>query len=102
MEESKQEHTVTENMSDNKIIYVGNGSVMQIAVDVLSDLTKFGSIVLKARGSLIPNAVAIANILTESMLPEQSKIEKILVDSEEDPEIRGRLISTIEINLVVN
>jgi len=100
MEESKQ-NTISENMSDNKTIYIGNGSVMQIAVDVLSDLTKFKSIILKARGSLIPNAVAVANILTESMLPDQSKVEKVIVDSEEDPDVRARLVSTIEINLVI-
>ena len=38
-------------------------------------------VVLLAKGNLIPNAVAIANIVTENMLKGNSKIEDIKLDS---------------------
>ena len=54
-----------------------------------------------AKGYLIPNAVAVANIVTENMLKGNSSIQNIKLDSiisEED----GQMISNIEIILVKN
>jgi len=87
--------------SQNFVFYVGNDSVMRDAVDLIEHFGKTENLVLRARGLSIPNAVAIANILTEKMLSGKSKIHKITVDSE-TPEGMGRMISTIEIIISKN
>ena len=71
---------------------------MQSAIDVLSILGSTSQIILKARGNSIPNAVAVANIITEKMLKGNSKIQKITLDTVEAAGI-GRMTSTIEIIL---
>ena len=74
---------------------------MTSALDVLTTLSANKRIVLKAKGTLIPNAVAVANIVTENMLKGNSKIQDIKLDSvisEED----GQMISNIEIVLIKN
>ncbi len=58
--------------SENTIITIGNEPVMQSAFDVLSILGSKNQITLKARGNAIPNAVAVANIITEKMLKGNS------------------------------
>ena len=71
------------------------------ALDVLTAMDTSKRAVLLAKGNLIPNAVAIANIVTENMLKGNSKIEDIKLDSvisEED----GQMISNIEIILTKN
>jgi archaea-specific DNA-binding protein len=87
--------------ADDFVFYVGNEPVMRIAVDLIPKITKTKKIILKAKGHSIPNAVAVANILTEKMLKGNSKIQKILVDSE-IPEGMGRMLSTIEIIITKN
>ena len=82
--------------SNNVVFHVGNEPVMKIAVDLIPKLGKAEKLILKAKGHSIPNAVAIANILTEKMLKGTSKIQKIIVDSEK-PQGMGRMLSTIEI-----
>ena len=74
---------------------------MTSAVDVLTEISSNKRIVLKAEGNLIPNAVAVANIVTENMLKGNSSIDNIKLDSnisEED----GQMISNIEITLLKN
>ena len=56
-------------------------SVMKSALDVLTELSANKKIVLKADGNLIPNAVAVANIVTENMLKGNSSIQDIKLDS---------------------
>ena len=56
---------------------------------------------LKQKGNSIPNAVAIANILTEKILKGSLKIQKINVDSEAILKM-GRMTSTIEIVISKN
>jgi DNA-binding protein len=84
--------------SENAIITIGNEPVMQSAIDVLSILGSTSQVILKARGNSIPNAVAVANIITEKMLKGNSKIQKITLDTVEAAGI-GRMTSTIEIIL---
>ena len=55
-------------------INIGNDPVMLTAVDVVSKLMNQNNIILKARGNSIPNAVAVANIITEKMLIGATKI----------------------------
>ena len=84
--------------SDNAIITIGNDPVMESAIDVLSVLGSESQVILKARGNSIPNAVAVANIITEKMLKGNSKVQKITVDTESAAGI-GSMTSTIEIIL---
>ena len=57
-------------------------------------------IILVAKGEQIPNAVAIANIITENMLKGNSKIDDILLDSEINNE--NLMLSNIKITLLKN
>lgn len=79
-------------------VSIGNDPVMQSALDVLSLLGKSPRVVLRAKGNSIPNAVAVANIITEKMLNGNSKVQKITLDTDKAPGI-GRMLSTIEIVL---
>ena len=80
---------------------IGNDPVMLTAVDVVSKLMNQNKISLKARGNTIPNAVAVANIITEKMLIGKTKIEKINLDTVSEAGI-GNMTSTIEIILIKN
>jgi len=96
-----QEVERSENNVDKDSYFVKDESVMVSALDVLTALSASKRVVLLAKGNLIPNAVAIANIVTENMLKGNSKIEDIKLDSvisEED----GQMISNIEIILTKN
>lgn len=81
--------------------YVDNTPIMQSATDALMILSKLGKIHLKAKGNLIPNAVSIANIITENFLKNNSKIESITLDSEISS-TDGKMISNIEISILKN
>ena len=86
---------------DKDSYFVKNESVMTSSLDVLTTLSSNKRVVLMAKGDLIPNAVAVANIVTENMLKGNSKIQEIKLDSvisEED----GQMISNIEIVLLKN
>ena len=96
-----QEVERSENNVDKDSYFVKDESVMTGALDVLTAMDASKRAVLLAKGNLIPNAVAIANIVTENMLKGNSKIEDIKLDSvisEED----GQMISNIEIVLTKN
>jgi len=97
-ERSGQEQTKT---SIESIFYIYNDPIMQSALDILSIFGKHKEITIRAKGNSIPNAVAVANIITENMLKGNSKIHKITVDSEPIQEL-GRAISNIEIILKKN
>jgi len=86
---------------EQTIINIGNDPVMLTAVDVLSKLMIKSQIILKARGQSIPNAVAVANIITEKMLKDISKVEKINLDTVAEAGI-GNMISTVEIIIKKN
>ncbi len=97
-ERSGQEQTKTSNES---IFDINNDPIMQSALDILSILGNHKEITIRAKGNSIPNAVAVANIITENTLKDNSKIHKITVDSEPIQEL-GRAISNIEIILKKN
>jgi len=89
------------NRSDDNIFLIKHESVMKTALDVLTEISSSKKVILMAKGDLIPNAVAVANIVTENMLKGNSKIQNIKLDSvisEED----GQMISNIEILLTKN
>ncbi len=99
MEESSEQYGQEQtNKSENAIITIGNDPVMQSSIDVLSVLGSKNQVILKAKGNSIPNAVAVANIITEKMLKGNSKVQKITLDTVEAAGI-GRMTSTIEIIL---
>ena len=99
MEEMNEPHGQEQtNKSDDTIINIGNDPVMQSAIDVLSTLGNENKVILKSAGNSIPNAVAVANIITEKMLKGNSKVQKITLDTVSAAGI-GKMTSTIEIIL---
>jgi len=97
-EPSGQEQT---EKSEQAIIKIGNYPVMESAVEVLAILGNKKKVVLQSRGNSIPNAVAVANIITEKMLKGNSEIQKINLDTVSAAGI-GDMTSTIEIILIKN
>jgi DNA-binding protein len=96
-----QEVKRSDDEMDKNDYLVKNESVMLSSLDVLAQLSSNKKIILKATGDLIPNAVAIANIVTENMLKGNSSIYDIKLDSvisEED----GQMTSNIQITLIKN
>jgi len=94
-EQGGQEQT---EKSEDAIINIGYDPVMQTAIDVLSVLGAKKKVILRARGNSIPNAVAVANIITEKMLIGNSKVGKITLDTVAAAGI-GDMTSTVEIIL---
>ena len=86
---------------DESIFLVDDYPIMQNATDALMLISKLQKIHLKAKGELIPNAVSIANIITENFLKNNSKIDKIILDSEISTD-DGKMVSIIEIILLKN
>lgn len=100
MEEIKKEYGQEQiNETETTILYIRNDPVMQVALDVLPILGNKKKVILRAVGNSIPNAVAVANIITEKMLHGNSKVEKIKLDTEAAAGI-GRMTSNIEIILI--
>ena len=81
---------------EQTIINIGNDPVMLTAVDAVSKLMNQNEVILKARGNSIPNAVAVANIITEKMLVGSTKVKKISLDTVAKAGI-GDMTSTVEI-----
>ncbi len=84
--------------SDYTIVNIEDAPIMQVSFDVLSLLNKSSRVVLRAKGNSTPNAVAVANIITEKLLYGNSLVDKITLDTDGDVGI-GHMISTIEIVL---
>jgi len=100
--QSKLLSSISANQNDELPIFnVHSEPVMIEAINVISLLGKSNKVIIRAKGDSIPNAVAIANIITEKMLKGNSKIHKILVDTEMPAGI-GKMLSTIEIVLQKN
>ena len=86
--------------STDEIFLIDNdGPVMNIAFDALEIIRKNKKIIIKGKGEMCSKAVAVSNILTERMLKETAKFEKIDVDSEMSDD--GQLISTIKLAIVM-
>jgi DNA-binding protein len=82
---------------EGKIVTIYQQDIVPCALDLLTDLVKYTTVTLVARGQAIPTAVAVANIVTENMMKENSKIVNILVDSEEEKD--RPLVSLIRITI---
>ena len=87
--------------SEQAVIKIGNYPVMESALEVLTILGNKKKVILQSRGNSIPNAVAVANIITEKMLKGNSKVQKINLDTVAAAGI-GDMTSTIEIILIKN
>ena len=96
-----QEIKRSENITPDYDFFMRDDSVMTIALEVLTALSNNKKIILKAEGELIPNAVAVANIVTENMLKGNSSINEINLDSDISEE-SGIMISNIKITLIKN
>ena len=91
-----------QNVRQNEsVFFVEDDPIMQSATNALFMLSKLGRISIKAKGLYIPNAVSIANIITENFLKNNSKVEQINLDSKISDR-DGRMISNIEIILLKN
>ncbi len=83
-----------------KIVEINRQPVIECALDILTELVKHKTVILKARGESIPVAVAVANVVTENMLKGNSKILDISVDSENaDGKYAYALVSIIAITI---
>ena len=98
MEDVKATSGQEQTNKSETVVDIGNEPVMQSAIDILEIISKKNQITLKAKGNSIPNAVAVANIITEKMLSGNSKVEKINLDTVSAAGI-GKMTSTIEIIL---
>ena len=87
--------------SEVATIQIVNYPVMESAIEVLTILGNKKKVILKSKGNNIPNAVAIANIITEKMLKGNSHVQKINLDTVSAAGI-GNMTSTIEIILIKN
>ncbi len=105
LDESKHSNlssTVSEVQKEQLPIFnVRNEPVMIEAINVITLLGKSNKAILRAKGNSIPNAVAIANIITEKMLKGNSKVQNIILDTDMPAGI-GKMLSTIEIILLKN
>ena len=99
MEESSELSGQEQTEKSEATIQIGNYPVMESALEVLTILGNKKRIILKSKGNSIPNAVAIANIITEKMLKGNSKVQKINLDTVDAAGI-GNMTSTIEIILI--
>ena len=100
--QSNLSSTISEVKKDQVPIFnVRNEPVMMEAINVISLLGRSNKAILRAKGNSIPNAVAIANIITEKMLKGNSKIHNIVLDTDMPAGI-GKMLSTIEIILLKN
>ena len=97
-EENHQSVSIEE--YDSNVIQIGNEPIMQAALNLLNEFSTMKKIILVAKGEQIPNAVAVANIITENMLKGNSKIDDILLDSEINDE--NLMLSNIKITLLKN
>jgi len=104
---NESEHSnLTSDVSDVQkeqlpIFNVRNEPVMMEAINVITLLGKSNKAILRAKGNSIPNAVAIANIITEKMLKGNSKVQSIILDTDMPAGI-GKMLSTIEIIIQKN
>jgi DNA-binding protein len=95
---------VTSIITDEKVgfhknvFFIRNENVMKNVLEVMELFGKTGEVIIKAKGTAIPTAVAVANIITEKMVKGNSRIQNITVDSE-IPNGIGKMLSTIEIIL---
>ena len=78
------------------VMYVGKEPVMQAALEAAGVLGRSGRLVLRASGTSIPNAVAVANIVTEEISGGTAAVKDVLLDTTEAAGI-GRMTSTVEI-----
>ena len=74
---------------------ISNDPVMKTAMDVLEILNRINRITIKGKGESCPATVSVANIITQNILKDRTRTEKISVDGEILDD--GRLISIIEI-----
>ncbi len=79
----------------DQIMVVGRTPMMTMVIEAMSTLGDKGILSLRAREDNIPRAVVVANILTEKMMRQNSRVYKILLDGEMRPD--GSMASTIEI-----
>jgi len=83
--------SISENLASNSlqkqiltetIFEIGSEPNLVKALELVYPLSKNGEITLKAKGEFIPNAITVANILTQRVLKNKCMVSKVTVDSE--------------------
>ena len=87
--------TTSAGIPRDQIMVVGRAPVMTMVIEAMSTLGDKGLLSLRAREDNIPRAVVVANILTEKMMRQNSRVYKILLEGDMKPD--GSMASTIEI-----
>ena len=88
------ESTITET---NEKFVITDKPVMELVMEVLPILNKYGKIIINGNDNSCPATVSVANIITQNILKDSAKTEDISVNSEISDD--GRLVSTIEITI---
>ena len=97
--ETKEKNSLEQpKTTEDSVFEVHNDPIMESVLEVLSVIGKHKEITIRGKGKSIPNAIAVALIITEKMMKGNSKIHKITVDSEPVREL-GQALSNIEIVL---
>lgn len=94
----KKNHAVSETgggIPKDQIMVVDRAPMMTMVIEAMSTLGNKDILSLRAREDNIPRAVVVANILTEKMMRQNSRVYKILLDGKMRPD--GSMASTIEI-----
>ncbi|MGH9878388.1 MAG: DNA-binding protein [Nitrososphaerales archaeon] len=86
--------------NNEKVMIIQRQPFMDCALDVITNFASFKRIILKAKGDDIPTAVAVTNMVTETMMKDNSEVVDITVDSENAAGKYGMtLVSTIQITI---
>lgn len=97
------EKNIEANKKDTSDIYIGEKPFMSYVTGVVMQFTTKNAkdVTIKARGKFISRAVDVAEVAAKRFLESTVKITKVVIDSEEFDNDKGRKVrvSTIEITL---
>ncbi len=82
-------------MPDDQVMLVSGAPIMNMVIEAMSTLGDKELLSIRGKEEDIPRAVVVANILTEKMMSNNSKVYKIILDAIIKPD--GSMASTIEI-----
>ncbi len=87
-------------MEDNAVIFIGDKPVMNYVLAVMTQLNKFSSVTLKARGRSISRAVDAAEITRNRFMPNLL-VKDITIGTEVIPSEEGRSVNVSSMEIVL-
>jgi DNA-binding protein len=87
-------------MEDNAVIFIGDKPVMNYVLAVMTQLNKFSSVTLKARGRSISRAVDAAEITRNRFMPNLL-VKDIIIGTEVIPSEEGRSVNVSSMEIVL-